>query len=170
MGLNLSKSCGFSTCKITRKSLAVSLPQLKTEDNIVLLGTCIKTNAKRWTKNASNDFHVLTIILHDIDSLPVGHRAKLRLIGSKVIPKLTFHPELNPWPRMTVEALEARIVKTIWGQRPMWRSSPLLFSILGNPLNLHPQSAIAGVTTCSRGAMRIQPFTNFGKRFCSVVR
>lgn len=147
--LNLSKSCGFSTCKITRKSLAVSLPQLKIEDNIVLLGTCIKTNAKRWTKNASNDFHVLTIILHDIDSLPVGHRAKLRLIGSKVIPKLTFHPELNPWPRMTVEALEARIMKTIWGQRPMWRSSPLLFSILGNPLNLHPQSAIAGVTICN---------------------
>ena len=31
----------------------------------------------------------------------------------------------------------------------MWRSSPLLFSILGNPLNLHPQSAIAGVTICN---------------------
>ena len=145
---NINKSCGWATCAKSRKKLKETFPGLEIHDFVQVLGGHLKSSAKPHVLPATTKFHVIRTVINDIGFLPVSFWAKLKLIATKVIPMITYVAELNPWSRKSVESFETNICRALWGNRPHWRSSELLFCANGDPTKIHPPSAIAKATIC----------------------
>ena len=62
------------------------------------------------------------------------------LIGSKVIPKLTFGSHISRVPKAK---LDVAISRCIWGRRPKWRSKWLVQAVFGKPHRTDPRTASA---------------------------
>lgn len=73
-------------------------------------------------------------------------RAKVKLIETKIAPKITYTSEIRPWPRKSVESFTSAITYTLWGDRPTWRSAEVLFACATDPTRCYPPSAIAAST------------------------
>ena len=143
---NISKSCGWATCSKSRKRLKQAFPELEIQDFVQVLGGHLKSNAKPHVLPATSKFHTIKTLINDIAFLPISFWAKTKLIATKVIPMITYVAELNPWSRKSVESFETNICRALWGKRPHWRSSEMLFCASGDPTKLHPSSAIAKAT------------------------
>ena len=145
---NINKSCGWATCTKSRKKLKQKFPDLEIQDFVQVLGGHLKASAKPHVLPATSRFHVIRSLINDIGFLPISFWAKIQLIGTKVMPMITYVAELNPWSRKSMESFEASICKALWGNRPHWRSSEILFCTSGDPTRIHPPSAIAKSTIC----------------------
>lgn len=145
---NINKSCGWATCAKSRKKLKQTFPDLEIQDFVQVLGGHLKSSAKPHVLPATSKFHVIRTLINDIGFLPISFWAKMKLIATKVMPMITYVAELNPWSRKSVESFETNVCKALWGNRPHWRSSDLLFCVSGDPTKIHPASAIAKATIC----------------------
>ena len=145
---NIKKSCGWATCATSRKRMRQTFPDLEIQDFVQVLGGHLKANAKPHVLPATSKFHAIRTLINDIAFLPISFWAKVKLIATKVMPMITYMAELNPWSRKSVESFESNICRALWGNRPHWRSSELLFCASGDPTKIHPSSAIAKATIC----------------------
>ena len=85
-------------------------------------------------------------ILADIDNiaaLPVSRSVRSFLVGSKVIPQITFGAHCSKIPQQASKALRNAIAKALWVGQPMWRSKQLLQRLLSKPHRTDPQYADA---------------------------
>lgn len=147
--LNLSKSSVWATSTKARKLLPQHFPELVVEDFVGVLGGFVKANAHPRIIDASSPFHTIKALIDDIAALPIDFRARVKLISSKVIPKITFNAEVKPWARKCVESFTSAITNALWKDRPIWRSAEILFALATNPIACHPPSAIAATIICN---------------------
>lgn len=140
---NLLKSGGWATSPNAKKQMKNLFPSLPLYDWFVVLGSQVKANQKGKTAEVVTKSQYLRSLIIEIGHLPISLAAKVRILCAKAIPKITFTPELNPWPRLTIQNLTTLIVKSLWNNRPGWRSADLFFCMAGNPVRLHPEFASA---------------------------
>lgn len=168
--LNLSKSCGWATTKAAHERFTELFPQIPLAEFFAVLGTSIKTGRKARVIHDPDKAQLIRNLIGEIGRLPIDLQKKAFLIGSKAISKLLFMPELAPWPKITLDNLVKTVTRALWGQRPHWRSTELLFANFTNPICAHPQLAIAArvviniVTRC-----RADPvFFDFWLQLCRI--
>ena len=147
--LNIDKSSGFATSRTAKKKLANAIPALPIHDTFAVLGTFVKTNAKRITIDPKNTAQGVRAILHDIEHLPISLRKKAFLISMKAVSKFLYHPEVIPWPKATIDSMVNSVAKALWGNRPGWRNQELLFALCTNPIACHPHMSIATRVICN---------------------
>ena len=147
--LNLAKSSVWATSAKARKLLPRHFSELLVENFVGVLGGFIKADAHPRIFDASSPFHTIKALISDIASLPIDFRARVRLISAKVIPKITFNAEVKPWARKCIESFTSAITNALWKDRPIWRSTEILFALATNPIACHPPSAIAATTICN---------------------
>ncbi|CAL1136262.1 unnamed protein product [Cladocopium goreaui] len=136
--LNIDKSSGFATSRTAKKKLANAIPALPIHDTFAVLGTFVKTNAKRITIDPKNTAQGLRAILHDIEHLPISLRKKAFLISMKAVSKFLYHPEVIPWPKATIDSMVNSVAKALSGNRPGWRNQELLLLCALIPLLVIP--------------------------------
>ena len=160
---NLLKSGGWATSPRAKKLMMEFFPSLPLHDWFVVLGSQVKANQKGKSADVVTKAHYLRSLIADIGHLPISLAAKVKILCAKAIPKITFTPELNPWPRLTIQNLTALVVKSLWSNRPMWRSAELFYCVAGNPTRLHPEFASA---TCV--IVNIISRCNTDPQFCKL--
>ena len=160
---NLSKSGGWATSPKTKKLMKNLFPSLPLYDWFLVLGSQVKANQKGKTAEVVTKAHYLRSLIVDIGHLPISLAAKVKILCAKAIPKITFTPELNPWPRLTIQNMTALVVKCLWNNRPSWRSADLFYCLAGNPSRLHPEFASA---TCV--VINIVNRCNTDSHFCNL--
>ena len=121
--LNLNKSSMWATSCSAKKQLLRLFPDVKCEDFVEVLGGFIKASSVPKVLNSPDLFQTIKNFIHDIARLPIDFRAKVQLIGSKIIPKITFASEIRTWPRKSIDAFTSAITFALWGNRPTWRSA-----------------------------------------------
>jgi hypothetical protein len=136
--LNIDESSWFATSKAAGKKLANEIPALPIHDTFSVLGTFVKTNAKRITIDPKNTAQSLHAILHDIENLPVSLQNKAFVISSKVVSKILYHPEVIPWPKATIDSMVNSVAEALWSNRPGWRNPELFFRCAPIPLLVIP--------------------------------
>ena len=146
---NLAKSCVWATTKEIRKQLASKLPHVPLDDFFSVLGGYVKSSSKAMTVNATSMSHLIKMVLGDIQRLPINFRQKAFLIASKAMARITYLPEMCPWPRLTMDSFVATVMRTLWGHRPHWRSSELIFAHCTNPVRVHPACAYFATAVCN---------------------
>ena len=144
--LNLSKSCIWATSNAAKKQLSRLFPNVQIEDFVEVLGGFIKASSVPKVINSPDLFQTIKNFIHDIARLPVDFRAKVRLISSKIVPKITYASEIRPWPRKSIESFTSAITYALWGNRPTWRSAEILFACATDPIRCYPPVAIAAST------------------------
>ena len=147
--LNLAKSSVWATSAKARKLLPRHFSELIVENFVGVLGGFIKADAHPRIFDASSPFHTIKALISDIASLPIDFRARVRLISAKAIPKITNNAEVKPWARKCIESFTSAITNELWKDRPIWRSTEILFALATNPIACHPPSAIAATTICN---------------------
>ena len=147
--LNIDESSWFATSKAAGKKLANEIPALPIHDTFSVLGTFVKTNAKRITIDPKNTAQSLHAILHDIENLPVSLQNKAFVISSKVVSKILYHPEVIPWPKATIDSMVNSVAEALWSNRPGWRNPELFFSLCTNSIACHPHMSIATKVICN---------------------
>lgn len=144
--LNLSKSSIWATSNAAKKQLSRLFPNVQNEDFVEVLGGFIKASSVPKVINSPDLFQTIKNFIHDIARLPVDFRAKVRLISSKIVPKITYASEIRPWPRKSIESFTSAITYALWGNRPTWRSAEILFACATDPIRCYPPVAIAAST------------------------
>lgn len=170
--LNLQKSSGWTTAKQAAVVFADAFPQIPISEFFEVLGTSIKTGKRSRVIDDTSKAHIIRTTIGEVGRLPIDLQKKAFLIGAKAISKLLFMPELVPWPKITIDNLVKTVTKALWGKRPQWRSTELLFAHFTNPICAHPRLAIDAriviniVTRCRRDPV----FYDFWCQLCRLGR
>lgn len=141
--LNVHKSEGWATTRSAKRKLAEAIPGLKINDCFQVLGTFVKTTRKAKTVPAHSTAHMIRSLVGDVAGLPISLKKKSLVIASKAVSKLLYHPEMVPWPLAVVDGLVTQISVALWGNRPMWKCSHLLYAFCTKPTTCHPHMAIS---------------------------
>ena len=147
--LNVQKSAMWATSAAARSELKLHLPDIPIFEFFEVLGGQVASSAKNRTRDSANDFHLIRRILADISSLPITFKQKAFLITSKVNSKLAYMPELRPWTKKAMDSFVQNAISALWGARPGWRSTELLFATLTDAIKVHPQMVHAAQTICN---------------------
>lgn len=161
---NPKKSAGWATSKRAKKDMTQLLPEIPFTE---VLGAFVKSCSKSKTFDTIAHGEIIRQVLKDIYSLPVGLKQKAFLVGSKVISKMLYLPELNPWARLSLDSFQSNILGVLWGDRPHWRCAELVFALLTNSVRSHPQHAIAA-QIISNIASRCRKDNMFFQMWCSL--
>ena len=164
---NPEKSAGWATSKRAKKDMAQLIPDIPCSDFTAVLGAFVKSCSKTKTFDTIAHGEIIRQVLKDIFSLPVGLKQKAFLVGSKVISKMLYLPELNPWARLSLDSFQSNILGVLWGDRPHWRCAELVFALLTNPVRSHPQHAIAAQVIMNI-ASRCRKDNRFFQLWCSL--
>eukprot|EP00438_Fugacium_kawagutii_P002017 Skav204964 [mRNA] locus=scaffold3912:163221:165989:+ [translate_table: standard] len=141
--LNIAKSASWASTKNARLWLQQHFPTLPISEMINILGSMVKTSRGNKTLDGSTLAYVVKTTIADIGGLPIDLEKKGFLLATKAVAKLLYAPELMPWPKMTLDAMVTNIARALWGSRPHWRSTELLFATCTNAATTHPYLAIA---------------------------
>lgn len=147
--LNIQKSAMWGTSPSARKELKQKLPDIPVFEFFEVLGGQVASSAKNRTRDSANEFHLIRRILTDIAALPITFKQKAFLITSKVNSKLAYMPELRSWTKKAMDSFVQNAVSTLWGSRPGWRSTELLFGTLTDAIKVHPHMVFAAQTICN---------------------
>jgi len=165
--LNVQKSAMWGTSAAARKELKTKLPDIPIHEFFEVLGGQVASSSKNRTRDSANDFHLIRRILADIASLPITFKQKAFLITIKVNSKLAYMPELRSWTRKAMDSFAQNAVSTLWGSRPGWRSTELLFGALTDAVKVHPRMVFAA-QTISNLVSRCNNDPYFFRLWCDV--
>eukprot|EP00438_Fugacium_kawagutii_P029561 Skav216033 [mRNA] locus=scaffold2403:24889:31312:+ [translate_table: standard] len=126
-----------------KKWVECNFPALPINDMINILGSMVKTSRGTKTVDGATLAYVMKTTILDIGCLPIDLEKKGFLIAAKAVAKLLYAPELMPWPKLTLDSMVTTIARALWGNRPHWRSTELLYATCTNAATTHPILAIA---------------------------
>ena len=164
---NPDKSAGWATSKKAKNDMSQLIPDIPCSDFTEVLGAFVKSCSKSKTFDTIAHGEIIRQVLKDIFSIPVGLKHKAFLVGSKVISKMLYLPELNPWARLSLDSFQSNILGVLWGDRPHWRCAELVFALLTNPVRSHPQHAIAAQIIMNIST-RCRKDNEFFQMWCSL--
>eukprot|EP00438_Fugacium_kawagutii_P001679 Skav224186 [mRNA] locus=scaffold1975:325540:330201:- [translate_table: standard] len=141
--LNISKSAGWGTSKEAKDWLQKHFPELPIHDMINILGSMVKSGKHVRVLDGSTIAYTIKTTVADIGRLPINLEKKAYLLAAKAVSKLLYAPELMPWPKLTLDSMVTNIARALWGSRPHWRSTELLFATCTNASVTHPYASIA---------------------------
>ena len=136
--LNVSKCQCWATCPASRRKAKEILPNLALCETVVVLGARIQTTLKKsfqWPKTKTLK------ILRDLElvkTIPTSRVIHEHLIAAKIIPQLSFAPQINTIPKVTLTKIQNHIADVLWKGRPSWRAKGLLLGILAKPHRCDP--------------------------------
>ena len=141
--LNEGKSSMWATSSKGRKLAKKFFPQLPIRLEVEVLGTMMYTSER-------DAFHFddkrLRKVLDDTDNiaaLPVSHKTRVFLIGSKILPQISFGAHISKIPQQALNSIQNAIARALWVGRPKWRSRQLLQAVLSQPHRTDPRIACA---------------------------
>ena len=136
--LNVSKCQCWATSPAARKKAKELLPNLALCETVVVLGARIQTTLKKsfqWPKTKTLK------ILRDLElikTIPTSRVIHEHLISAKIIPQLSFAPQINSIPKVILTKIQNHIADVLWKGRPSWRAKGLLLGILAKPHRCDP--------------------------------
>ena len=141
--LNEAKSSMWATTSNGRKTAKEFFPHLPLRLEVEVLGTMMYTSER-------DAFHFddkrLRKVLDDsenIAALPVPHKIRVFLIGTKILPQISFGAHISKIPQQALNSIQNAIARALWVGRPKWRSRQLLQAVLSQPHRTDPRIACA---------------------------
>ena len=164
---NPEKSSAWATSKNAKKLLKENLPDIPCKEYFEVLGAYVKSTSRSKTFDTISQAEIIRQVIKDISFLPIGLKQKAFLIRSKAISKLLYLPELCPWSRLSLDSFQANIIAALWGNRPSWRCTELVFGLLTKSVQSHPQHAIASQIVVNIST-RCRKDSGFFQLWCSL--
>ena len=141
--LNPQKSVLWATSPGARKQAKQLFPHLPLHLEFDVLGAKTYTSPRDSYIFDTNKCYKIVADIKNIANLPIGRTVKEHLIGSKVLPQLTFASHISKIPKKHIEKIQSEIAQVFWGGRPHWRSKMLIFALLTKPHRVEPFCARA---------------------------
>jgi len=164
---NPEKSSAWATSKRAKNKLKENLPDIPCKDYFEVLGAYVKSTSRSKTFDTISQAEIIRQVTKDISFSPIGLQQKAFLIRSKAISKLLYLPELCPWSRLSLQYLQTNVITALWGNRPSWRCTELVFGLLTKSVQSHPQHAIASQIVVNIST-RCRKDPGFFKLWCSL--
>lgn len=140
---NPGKSSMWSNTINGRQCLRKLFPQFPIVLEFDTLGTRMYSSSRSHFGYPENTHRKILTDIDHIAALPVSMRTRIFLVGSKVVPKITFGSHISRIPKVKLEQVQNAIVRCIWGKRPKWRSKWLVQAVLATPHRTDPRTANA---------------------------
>ena len=141
--LNIAKSSMWSNTAEGRTALRSQFSEFPVTLEFETLGTRIYTSARCAFGFSEGSLKKIICDIENIGALPVSMSTRVFLLGSKVIPRLTFGSHISRVPKAKLDVIQNAISRCIWGRRPKWRSKWLVQAIFGKPHRTDPRTASA---------------------------
>ena len=142
--LSNPKKCQLWVSDPTKKKMVIALfPDIPLADVIDVLGIKMYVSSLR-----SYDFDPKKGVkvvddLRNIAALPLKPDIKQHLIGTKVIPQLTYGSAITKIPQKVLWKTQNEVVNVIWARRPHWRARLLVLGVVAKPHRVEPLIARA---------------------------
>ena len=138
MATNTKKCQSWSNTTGGRKLVQSLFPEMDFVHTVDVLGTKLYT-----TKRLSYDWDPVKTqkIIQDatfINCLPCKREVREHILATKVISQLHFISQVSSIPVKALQDIQSAIAKTLWRNRPKWRSKHLLLGILAKPHRSDP--------------------------------
>lgn len=150
--LNAGKCEVFATSCALRKSLRLAFPRMKVVEVVNILGAHIQTTKKNVGSFPLSKLQAALRDCESIRSLPCDSYKRAQILATKVLPQVSFAPQLNFLPKRLLARLQCAIADALWQNRPMWRSKHLLLGVIHKVHKLDPFlfRAVATITESVR--------------------
>ena len=139
----LYKSSMWSNTPTGRSALKDAFADFPVTLEFETLGTRIYTSSRCAFGFTDGSLKRVLTDIENIGALPVTMATRVFLIGSKVIPRLTFGSHVSRIPKTKLDVIQNAISRCIWGRRPKWRSKWLVQAVFGKPHRTDPRTACA---------------------------
>lgn len=133
----------WGTDSKARKMIKALFPSFPVVLELDVLGTKIYTSERSHFGFSDAKLKKVLGDVDNIAALPVSRSVRSFLIGSKVIPQITFGAHCSKIPQQAFKSIQYAIAKALWVGQPMWRSKQLLQCILSKPHRTDPHFADA---------------------------
>ena len=126
-----------------KKVVAALFPDIPLADVIDVLGIKMYVSSSRSFDFDSKKGVKVVDDLRNIAAPPLTQDVKQHLIGTKVIPQLTYGAAITKILQKVLWKTQNEVVNVIWARRPHWRARLLVLGIVAKPHRVEPMLARA---------------------------
>lgn len=138
---NNRKTVAWATSSKARYSMKKIFPDMSHKHCVDVLGAVMETSSKLeygWDKNGT------TKTLKElglIKAIPTSRIIHDHLLGTKIIPQLSYAAHISLIPKNELKQVQDGIVNILWKNKPLWRARPLVMCFLAKPHRSDPRLA-----------------------------
>ena len=142
--LSNPKKCQLWVSDPAKKKMVIALfPDIPLADVIDVLGIKMYVSSLRsYDFDTKKEIKVVND-LRNIAALPLKPDIKQHLIGTKVIPQLTYGSAITKIPQKVLWETQNEVVNVIRARRPHWRARLLVLGVVAKPHRVEPLLARA---------------------------